>query len=147
MRTIVVSLFAFQVHHANPEYYAELDSVLASFPSHITVELELEFDDDDADDDDDSLGSVLKHQFDSFPQLRGRTSCIELKKRLLLGGGRLLMNYDSGTPLPAPVMQPAIFALSILIIFQREEGGNLKTPPPNDICATTALRWIEEDQF
>ncbi|KAK7002284.1 hypothetical protein R3P38DRAFT_2729594 [Favolaschia claudopus] len=72
MRTIVVSLFALQVNHANPEDYAELDSVLASLPSHIMVELE--FEDDDADEDDYSIGSALEHQFDSFPQLRMRTS-------------------------------------------------------------------------
>ncbi|KAK7028728.1 hypothetical protein R3P38DRAFT_2937941 [Favolaschia claudopus] len=74
MRTIVVSLFAFQVKHANPEYYAELDSVLASLPSHIIVELELEDDEDDDDDDDYSIGTALQHEFNSFPQLRVRSS-------------------------------------------------------------------------
>ncbi|KAK6969135.1 hypothetical protein R3P38DRAFT_3380370, partial [Favolaschia claudopus] len=58
------------VQDANPEDYAELDFVLASFPLHIMVELEIELEDGDADDDDYSLGSLLEHPFDSFPRLR-----------------------------------------------------------------------------
>ncbi|KAK6969111.1 hypothetical protein R3P38DRAFT_3298759 [Favolaschia claudopus] len=72
MRTIVVSVFAFQVNHANSEDYAELDSVLASLPSHIVVELE--FEDGEANEDDSSIGSALEHQFDFFPQLRACTA-------------------------------------------------------------------------
>ncbi|KAK7028756.1 hypothetical protein R3P38DRAFT_3354459 [Favolaschia claudopus] len=74
MRTIVVSVFVHQVNNANSEDYAKLDSVLASLPSHIVVELEFEDGEAASDEDDCSIGSALEHQFDFFPQLRVRTS-------------------------------------------------------------------------